>query len=868
MKYSSHQLRQQFLDYFQQHGHQLVPSSSLIPANDPTLLFVNAGMVQFKDVFLGIDERTYTRATSSQCCVRAGGKHNDLENVGFTKRHHTFFEMLGNFSFGDYFKPEAIRFAWAFLTEELKIPAEKLWVTVYKEDKESEKIWLKDMRVDPTRFSYCGEKDNFWSMGDTGPCGPCTEIFYDHGEGIEGGPPGSPDEEGDRYVEIWNLVFMQYERDSKGHLTDLPKPCVDTGMGLERIAAVMQGVHDNYDIDIFQHLLKALAAIVQCNDFNNTSMRVIVDHIRSSVFLMLDGIMPSNEGRGYVLRRIIRRALRHGYLLGQREPFFYQLVPALCDVMAKAYPELKKQKKRIQEGLQQEEIQFLRTLENGLAMLENAFNSSPEKQLPGELVFQLYDTHGFPVDLTEDIAGERGFNIDHSGFEHAMKRQREQSQKHQKFKVDHGMRLLVKSETVFTGYDSIHEKANVVALLQDNQEVAALSAQAEGYIVLDKTPFYAESGGQIGDQGLIEFDEGSFRVNDTQKIGKAFIHSGVMLSGELKVGDTVSAEVDATRRTDIKLNHSATHMLHAALQKILGDHVTQKGSLVESSRLRFDFSHPQPLTQDQIDMIEQLVNQKIRENMPCALDELSLDQAKKLGAMGLFGEKYADNVRVIKMGDFSFEICGGTHVAATGDIGLFKITLETSVASGIRRIEAVTGAHALKWVDLQLQHLANACRLVKSTPESLPEKLSQLQAQLKQSGRDNAQLQQTVAQYKMNQLSVDTKVINGVDVIALHLGEIDNQTLRQSVDRMKQQYSTYAIILAAVNSGKIALVAAVSDDCFKYFTAPDLLSHVTAQVDGRGGGRKDMAQGGGNNPAALDAALASVEKWVQQKMET
>ncbi|MCH9643384.1 MAG: alanine--tRNA ligase [Gammaproteobacteria bacterium] len=865
MTISSNALRQQFLDYFKQSGHQLVPSSSLIPGNDPTLLFVNAGMVQFKDVFLGLDKRNYTRATSSQRCVRAGGKHNDLENVGFTKRHHTFFEMLGNFSFGDYFKKEAIEFAWYFLTEVLKIPKEKLWVTVYKEDEESVRIWLKQMKVDPKRFSYCGEKDNFWSMGDTGPCGPCTEIFYDHGPEIAGGPPGSPEEDGDRYVEIWNLVFMQYERGVDGKLTNLPKPCVDTGMGLERIAAVMQGVHDNYDIDVFQHLLKALSDIVDCDDFTNTSMRVIVDHIRSTAFLVTDGVTPSNEGRGYVLRRIIRRALRHGYLLGQREPFFYKLVPALVDMMGSAYPELKKQQKQLQPLLKQEEEQFLRTLENGLTLLDEAFAKASGQELSGEVVFQLYDTYGFPVDLTEDIAEERGFHIDQAGFEQAMQRQREQSKQGQKFKVDHGQRLHITGETEFSGYESLKDQAKVITLLYKDSPVTEISESQVAAIVLDKTPFYAESGGQVGDRGLLHFENGSFRVDDTQKIGQAIVHHGVMLSGCLKQSEAVSAEVDVTLRDATRLNHSATHMLHAAMQMVLGEHVTQKGSLVEPKRLRFDFSHNQPLTQDQINTIENIVNQKIRENLLLANDELSLDEAKQAGAMGLFGEKYGERVRVVKMGDFSFEICGGTHVERTGDIGLFKITVETSVASGIRRIEAVTGEYALEWVETQQHLLRKMGDALKSNTESLPDKVSQLLTQVKQLTREKSQLQQKLASQKTGNLTDNVRNVNGIALVALDMGEMDSKTLRQTVDQLKQQHQKYALLLAAVNDGQISFVCAVSDNCFEYFTAPDLLKYVAEQVDGRGGGRKDLAQGGGSNAAALPAALQSVEDWIAKK---
>lgn len=856
-------IRALFLKYFKDNQHTIVPSSSLVPTNDPTLLFTNAGMVQFKETFLGVEKRAYTRATSSQRCVRAGGKHNDLENVGHTARHHTFFEMLGNFSFGDYFKREAIEFAWTFLTRDLGLPKEKLWISVFKDDEESERIWLNDIGIDAKRISRCGSKDNFWSMGDTGPCGPCTEIFYDHGEEIWGGPPGSKDEDGDRYIEIWNIVFMQYNRDIEGKLTPLPNPCVDTGMGLERIAAVLQGVHNNYDIDLFQNLLKALSTIMDYSELTDPSMRVIVDHIRSTSFMITDGVTPSNEGRGYVLRRIIRRALRHGYKLGMREPFFYKLVAPLCDEMAAAFPELDDHKAHIQAVLEQEEQQFIRTLEKGLKIYDEAISGLKGKQIPGETVFQLYDTYGFPPDLTADIARETGLTIDEEGFDAAMQRQREQSQQHQRFKVDQTAHLHLPGETEFTGYDSLSEEALIEALLVDNKPVNNIAAGTTAVVVLNRTPFYAESGGQVGDSGYLIKDGAKFRVKDTQKKGAVILHWGEVVDGVFNGKDTVRAEVDNLRQ-HIRLNHSATHLLHEALRQVLGKHVTQKGSLVDAKRLRFDFAHPHALTLDQLHEIEQLVNEQIRRNLTVTLEEKSLDEAKESGAMALFGEKYADDVRVISMGDFSCEICGGTHVNRTGDIGFFKIINETACSAGVRRIEALTGQEALLWAEsaeTQLQSVANMLRI---KPEEAADKLQQLQQQLKEQQREITKLQQQLASGQSASLTDHVKQIDGINVLAVKLPEVDRDALRNTMDQLKSKLDKAAIVLATVKDGKIVLIAGVTKNCIDRLNAGKLLNHVAQQVGGKGGGRPDLAQGGGDDIAKLDEALSSVYEFVTE----
>ena len=861
----SNHLRKTFLEFFMIEDHEVVPSSSLIPTNDPTLLFTNAGMVQFKEVFLGIEKRPYMRATSAQRCVRAGGKHNDLENVGYTKRHHTFFEMLGNFSFGDYFKKEAIEFAWRFLTEVLKLPKEKLWVTVYRDDKESEDIWLNDIKVDPLLFARCGEADNFWSMGDTGPCGPCTEIFYDHGPEVEGGAPGSADQHGDRYVEIWNLVFMQYDRNMEGELSPLPKPCVDTGMGLERLAAVMQGVHDNYDIDIFQQLLQSLSTLVNCDDFSDTSMRVIVDHIRSVAFLIMDGVTPSNEGRGYVLRRIIRRAIRHGYKLGQKDPFFYKLTSPLAKVMGDAYPQLRKAQTLIERILEQEEIQFANTLSRGLKIFDQETAELKGKQIPGQTVFQLYDTYGFPPDLTADIARERGLTVDYLGFESAMAKQREQSQQASQFNVDYTEQLHIFGQTEFIGYENLSGESVVTTLLQDNKPVAKLDAGQIGVVVLNRTPFYAESGGQVGDTGYLYFESGNFRVADTQSKGPAVLHYGELVKGQLHVKDKVGAEVDPSRQA-VVLNHSATHLLHEALRRVLGEHVTQKGSLVEAKRLRFDFSHPGALTEVQIQAVERLVNQQIRANFPTTKKVTSLDEAKSSGAMALFGEKYGDEVRVVSMGDFSTEICAGTHVARTGDIGIFKITSETACAAGIRRIEAVTGDEALLWIERGEEQLNALSTIFKSNREKVLEKVNQALEQGRSFSKEATRLKRQLAHQQSGALSEEAKDIEGIKVLALQLDSVDRETLRNTLDQLKQEFDTYAIVLATVRDQTVQLVAGVSKNCLKNFNATELLNCVAYRVGGKGGGRPDLAQGGGDKPEALESALGAVIDWVKQKL--
>jgi alanyl-tRNA synthetase len=835
-------LRQAFLNYFNSKGHKVVASSPLVPANDPTLLFVNAGMVQFKETFLGIEQQHYTRATSCQRCVRAGGKHNDLENVGYTARHHTFFEMLGNFSFGDYFKREAIEYAWEFLTEVLKLPPEKLWVTVYEQDDEAADIWLKDLKVDPSRFSRCGEKDNFWSMGDTGPCGPCSEIFYDHGPDVAGGPPGSVDEDGDRYIEIWNLVFMQYNRDSKGNLTPLPKPSVDTGMGLERLAAVMQTVHSNYEIDLFDNLIKVVARLAACDDLSNQSLRVIADHIRACAFLIVDGVIPSNEGRGYVLRRIIRRAIRHGHKLGLREPFFYRLVEPLNELMGAAYPELGKNQAVVERILKQEEQRFDETLDRGMVLLNQAIDDLSDDVIPGDLVFKLYDTYGFPTDLTADIARERNLELDMAGFEQAMAEQRARSGAASKFELelgDNDSQLDYNSE--FTGYEHVVDESVVTAVFDKGEHV---------HVVLEHTPFYAESGGQVGDKGVLVQADTVFEVQDTQKLGQAHVHIGVVKSGEIKVGDKLAAQVDANARKDTARNHSATHLLHAALQQILGDHVKQKGSLVNSDRLRFDFAHFEPVSSEQLENIERLVNEQILAGNLVKTRLMSLEDAMQSGAMALFGEKYDEQVRVLSIGDFSTELCGGTHVSHVGEIGLFKIISETGVAAGVRRIEAVTANRAHDWIAESENKLQDTIDSLKSKNRSLEKEISRLQAKLASQQGSNL---------------VDQAVdVNGVKVLAANLENVNAKQLRETLDQVKSKFDKAAIVLASVNGNKISLVAGVTKNITDQIKAGDLIKHVAAQVDGKGGGRPDMAQGGGNNPAKLSEALDSVLEWVRK----
>lgn len=859
---TSNELRAAFIAYFKENQHAEVPSSALIPAGDATLLFTNAGMVQFKDVFLGLEKKPYTRATSSQRCVRAGGKHNDLENVGYTKRHHTFFEMLGNFSFGDYFKKEAITFAWDFLTKKLQIPVEKLWITVFRDDKESEAIWLNDIKIDPTRFSRCAEKDNFWSMGDTGPCGPCTEIFYDHGPSVAGGPPGSPDESGDRYTEIWNLVFMQFNRDISGQLTPLPKPCVDTGMGLERLAAVMQGVHDNYDTDIFAGLLTALSEILNYKDITATPMRVIVDHIRSAAFLIADGITPSNEGRGYVLRRIIRRAARYGFKLGSTKPFFHLLVFALVREMSGAYPQLITSQNIIEQVIEQEEKQFSTTLSKGLKILDKELDESQQKIIDGHLMFQLYDTYGFPPDLTIDIAKERNLSWDFEGFQAAMLKQREQSQQSMQFNRDQTQQLHLGNETRFTGYEKMTDEGKVVALLHDYKPVSTLKKGQKGIVVLDQTPFYAESGGQVGDVGYLYFGEGSFRVQNTQKKGNVILHEGQVVSGEITTKTAVRAEVDASRQST-RLNHSATHLLHETLRRVLGEHVLQKGSLVEPKRLRFDFSHAQALTAEQLSSVETLVNQQIRANFALCTETLSLEEAKKQGAMALFSEKYTDTVRVVSMGEFSAEICGGTHVARTGDIGFFKIISESACAAGVRRIEAVTGAEALVYVEQCEKKLHHISEALKVSRDSVVEKLSQLLEQNKQVTKELASYKQKMAHQSTDQLASRAKKIGAVTVLLEQLPAMDRETLRHMVDQLKQQWDDSVILLASVVDDKVIYIAFVSKGCLPYLTAPDVLK----AAGGKGGGRPDMAQGGGDHPATLSVALENALLWVEQQLK-
>lgn len=856
-------IREKFLQYFKSKGHSVIPSSSLIPANDPTLLFTNAGMVQFKDVFLGVESADYTRATSSQRCLRAGGKHNDLENVGYTARHHTFFEMLGNFSFGDYFKREAIQFAWSFLTIELGLPAERLWVTVYREDQESEDIWLKEMKIDPQRFSRCGEKDNFWSMGETGPCGPCTEIFFDHGPAIAGGPPGSPEEDGDRYIEIWNLVFMQYNRQATGELLPLPKPSVDTGMGLERISAVMQGVHSNYEIDLFQSLLDDLSVLTGFKDTTFASMRVICDHIRSVSFLVLDGVLPSNEGRGYVLRRIIRRAVRHAHKVGTDQPLLHKMVEPLVKVMGDAYPSLVANAKQISNVILDEEIQFFRTLENGLKVLDEKLSSVQDATISGDVVFLLYDTYGFPYDLTADIAREKGLIIDQAGFDQAMAEQRQRSKQHSHFSVDYNHSVQFEGETKFVGYEGRIAEAELSGLFIDGQPQTRLQQGQAGVLLLDKTPFYPESGGQVGDQGWVVSDGAKFWVKDTRKQGALILHFGEVTEGTFQLGQAVTAEVDQAR-DKTRLNHSATHLLHAALEKVLGEHVQQKGSLVTPERLRFDFSHSKPLTADELNQVETLVNEQVRLNTVISADEMSLAQAREKGAKALFGEKYGDQVRVIGMGEFSTELCGGTHVDSTGEIGLFKIVNETGIASGVRRIEALTGEAALSWVNRQQQQILSACDQLKSSSDQWLEKLSQVLSELRQQQKEIDSLKQQLSQQASQGLLSKAETLGSMKLLVTSMPGMDRQGLRQMLDQFKQKLGTAAVLLATVEAGKVVLVAGVTKDCLEKITAPTLLQYATKRLEGKGGGRPEMAQGGGEKPEKLEQVLAEVIEEVKQ----
>ena len=860
------EIRASFLEFFRKNGHRVLPSSSLVPHNDPTLLFTNAGMVQFKDVFLGKEVRDYSRAATAQRCVRAGGKHNDLENVGYTARHHTFFEMLGNFSFGDYFKREGIHFAWNYITGTLEIPKDRLWVTVYTDDDEAERIWVEEIGVDPTRCTRLGEKSNFWAMGDTGPCGPCSEIFYDHGPEIAGGPPGTPEEDGDRYVEIWNLVFMQYDRGSDGVLVPLPKPSVDTGLGLERVAAVMQGVHSNYDIDLFKSLIRAAAEVTGTQNLQSASLRVIADHIRACTFLIIDGVVPSNEGRGYVLRRIIRRAIRHGYKLGQTQPFFHKLVAPLVREMGSYYAELGSGEARAAQVLAQEEIRFAETLATGMTLLDAETAKLKSSVIPGETVFKLYDTYGFPADLTADIARERGLTIDQAAFDVAMEAQRGRARAASKFGAELRETIKLTGKTDFSGYDRVADEARVTSLIFDGAVVDVLRPGQEGQVVLDHTPFYAESGGQIGDTGVLLGPNARFTVRDTQKIGASFAHIGVLEKGELRAGDAVNAQVDQERRKAIALNHSATHLLHAALRKILGKHVEQKGSLVAADRLRFDFSHTQALSPDELRRVEDLVNSEIRENAPVETRVMALDQAKAAGAMSLFGEKYDSDVRVLSIGDFSMELCGGTHVERAGDIGLFKITGESGVAAGVRRVEALTGRGAYEWVVHTDQVLRDIAAMLRGSREDVDEKVRELVERSRRLEKEVQQLKSKLASGHGGDLSTSAKDVGGIKVLAAQLDGADVRSLRDAMDGLKSKLGSSVIVLASVQEGKVLLVAGVSDDLVARIKAGEIAGLVAAKVGGRGGGRADFAQAGGTQPENLAAALAAVESLVRSRL--
>ncbi len=864
---TSAEIRKSFLEFFQAQGHEIVPSSPLVPGNDPTLLFTNAGMVQFKDVFLGQDRRNYSRAVSSQRCVRAGGKHNDLENVGYTARHHTFFEMLGNFSFGDYFKREAIQYAWQYLTEVLKLPSERLWVTVFDEDDEAADIWLNEIGVDPARISRIGAKDNFWSMGDTGPCGPCSEIFYDHGPDVPGGPPGTPEEDGDRYIEIWNLVFMQYDRNSKGELQPLPRPSVDTGMGLERLAAILQGVHNNYDIDLFKNLIRAIASLSKTQDLENKSLRVIADHIRACAFLVVDGVIPSNEGRGYVLRRIIRRAIRHGHKLGLREAFFYKLVQPLVMEMGDAYPELVKAQSQVERVLAQEEQRFAETLDNGMKVLDEAIAALSAKEIPGETVFKLYDTFGFPVDLTADIARERNLSIDQAGFETEMEAQRSRARAASGFSIVEAGDLRIEGCTEFTGYDRLNDESRVTHLFVNGDPVESMQAGDAGLVVLDHTSFYAESGGQVGDRGVLSAEGMNFQVEDTRKPGgDAFAHIGKLESGTLKIGNTLTAQVDEARRTAIKLNHSATHLLHAALRQVLGEHVQQKGSLVDADRLRFDFSHFEPITSEALSRIELLVNEQVRTNAKVQTRIMPIEQAKEVGAMALFGEKYADEVRVLSIGKFSIELCGGTHVSRAGDIGMFKIVSETGIASGVRRIEAVTGQGALSYIGGTEKNLQAVAELVRGSRDDAISKVSQLLDKNRKLEKQLTALKAKLASTQGSDLASQAVDIDGIKVLAARIDGADPKSLRETVDQLKNKLGAAAVVLGLADAGKVSLVAGVTKNETQLLKAGDLVNQVAQQVGGKGGGRPDMAQAGGNQPENLVQALASVESWVREHL--
>lgn len=876
MSKSTAEIRQAFLDFFHSKGHQVVASSSLVPHNDPTLLFTNAGMNQFKDVFLGLDKRNYSRATTSQRCVRAGGKHNDLENVGYTARHHTFFEMLGNFSFGDYFKHDAIQFAWELLTSEkwFALPKERLWVTVYESDDEAYEIWEKEVGIPRERIIRIGDNkgapyasDNFWQMGDTGPCGPCTEIFDDHGDHIWGGPPGSPEEDGDRYIEIWNIVFMQFNRQADGTMEPLPKPSVDTGMGLERIAAVLQHVNSNYDIDLFRTLIQAVAKVTGATDLSNKSLRVIADHIRSCAFLIADGVMPSNENRGYVLRRIIRRAVRHGNMLGAKETFFYKLVGPLIDVMGSAGEDLKRQQAQVEQVLKTEEEQFARTLERGLALLDEELAKLSGDTLDGETAFRLYDTYGFPVDLTADVCRERNIKVDEAGFEAAMEEQRRRAREASGFGADYNAMIRVDSASEFKGYDHLELNGKVTALFVDGKAVDAINAGQEAVVVLDQTPFYAESGGQVGDKGELKGANFSFAVEDTQKYGQAIGHIGKLAAGSLKVGDAVQADVDEARRARIRLNHSATHLMHAALRQVLGTHVSQKGSLVNDKVLRFDFSHNEAMKPEEIRAVEDLVNAQIRRNLPIETNIMDLEAAKAKGAMALFGEKYDERVRVLSMGDFSTELCGGTHASRTGDIGLFRIISESGTAAGVRRIEAVTGEGAIATVHADSDRLSEVAHLLKGDSNNLADKVRSVLERTRQLEKELQQLKEQAAAQESANLSSKAIDVNGVKLLVSELSGVEPKMLRTMVDDLKNQLGSTIIVLATVAEGKVSLIAGVSKDVTDRVKAGELIGMVAQQVGGKGGGRPDMAQAGGTDAAALPAALASVKGWVSAKLQ-
>ncbi|MEH6584600.1 MAG: alanine--tRNA ligase [Halioglobus sp.] len=860
-------IREAFLAYFEEQNHTRVASSSLVPGDDPTLLFTNAGMVQFKDTFLGTDPRSYVRATSSQRCVRAGGKHNDLENVGYTARHHTFFEMLGNFSFGDYFKREAIQFAWAFLTETLALPKEKLWVTVHISDQEAADIWVNEIGISADRLSWLDE-DNFWQMGDTGPCGPSSEIFYDHGPDVPGGPPGSENDDLDRYIEIWNLVFMQFNRDQSGELNPLPQPSVDTGMGLERIAAVLQGVHSNYEIDLFQALIKTTAKVLSVADLEENSLRVIADHIRSCAFLVADGVLPGNEGRGYVLRRIIRRAIRHGNKLGASQPFFHKLVGTLAAEMGDAYPELLKLQPQIEKALLKEEEQFAKTLDNGMAILEEALAGLSGEEIPGEVVFKLYDTYGFPTDLTNDIARERGLSLDLAGYEQAMAKQRTRSQEGGSFKVDYNDALKLDGSTEFLGYAGPTGQSTVVALLKDGQPVDTLAQDETGVVVLEQTPFYGESGGQVGDTGYLTAQGVKLEVSDTTKASGHHLHHVKVLSGSVAAGDVLDAAVDDNIRQRVRLNHSATHLMHAALRDVLGDHVTQKGSLVDSERLRFDFSHFEAMTADEVKAIETIVNDQIRDNSEVQTRLMSMDEAVEAGAMALFGEKYGEEVRVLSMGsdDFSVELCGGTHVARTGDIGLMRIVSESGVAAGVRRIEGVTGAAAIALIDQAEQRLGSVCEVVKGTPENVATKVSALRSDNRELEKEIGRLKQKLASSAGGDLTSAAVEVLGVKVLAANVEGADAKSLRDTLDQVKNKLGSGVILLSAIDGDKVALAAGVTKDLTDRVKAGDLMREFAQRLGGKGGGRPDMAQGGGNDIAGLPDALKAVPAWVESTL--